>query len=154
MSISDEFKNRINDLVDEAVYSNKINKADFPKLMSIDYSSFSNALKYGIIPTPRITTKIADYFNVSFSYLLGKTNSEYFSKSKKNETFADRINLLCKEQNITYGFVCKECNFYSGYLTRWIKNNYIPSWEFLDILADYFKVSPDYLLGRTDDRNL
>lgn len=153
MSISAEFKNRINDLINEEVYSHKVKRSELPKFMGVDYSSLFNAVEYGIIPTPRIIIKMADYFDVSIPYLLGKSNDEYFSKSKSNETFADRTQLLCKEKNVTPGFVCKECNFYPGYLTRWIKNGYIPSWEFLDILADYFDVSPDYLLGRTDDRN-
>lgn len=153
MSISVEFKNRINDLVDEAVTQRNIKKSDFPKLMGVDYSSFTNALEYGIIATPRISMRMANFFNCSLPYLLGETDDEYFSASQKGETFEDRINLLCAENKTDYATVCKECNFNRGYLTRWIRNHYIPRWEFLDILADHFSVSIDFLLGRTDDKN-
>lgn len=153
MSISVEFKNRFNDIIDEVVTERHLKKSDLPKLMGIDYSSFVNALEYGIIPTPRITTRIADFVNCSIPYFLGTSDDEYFSKSKKNESLADRINLLCEEKGVNYSAVCKACNFYRGYLSRWIKEHYIPSWEFIEILADYFNVSIDYLLGRTDDKN-
>ena len=36
---------------------------------------------------------------------------------------------------------------------EWEKKGTIPSLDYLKCLADYFNVSPDYLLGRTDDRN-
>ena len=58
MAISIEFQKRITDLVDES----NTKKSELPALMSVDYSSLSNALNYGIIPTPRILIRIANYF--------------------------------------------------------------------------------------------
>ena len=152
MPISNEFKNRINDLVSNVYIDRKIRKSDLPKMIGIDYSSLSNAMEYGIVPTPRIAMRMADYFECSIPYLLGLTDDEHFTKSKKNESFPDRIDLLCEAKKTDYAKVCKECKLYRGYLARWISHRYIPSWEFLDLLADYFDVSVDYLLGRTDDR--
>ena len=50
MAVSNEFQTRITDLVAESDHK----RSDLPKLIGIDYSSLSNALNYGIIPTPRI----------------------------------------------------------------------------------------------------
>ncbi len=153
MSISVKFKNRINDLVDEVINQRNLKRSALPKLMKVDYSSLTNALEYGIIPTPRIAIRMANFFKCSIPYLLGESDDEYFLPSQKGETFENRINLLCAENNTDHTKVNKECNFNRGYLTRWVKNHYIPRWEFLDILADHFHVSIDFLLGRTDDRN-
>ncbi len=148
MSISNKFQDRIKDLVEEC----EVNKSALPNLIGIDYRSLSNALNYGIVPTPRIIIRIADYFNVSIKYLLGTSDDEYFNKAKVKSDFKTRFDFLCKEKNITHYKVSKDLHFDQSYITRWLNKNYLPSFELLELLSDYFKVSIDYLLGRTDDR--
>ena len=148
MSISNAFQNRISELVEDC----EVNKSELPHLIGVDYRSLSNALNYGIIPTPRILIRIADYFNLSIKYLLGTSDDEYFNKSKLKSDFKMRFDILCKEKNITRYKVSKDLHFDQSYITRWFNKNYLPSLELLDLISDYFKVSVDYLLGRTDDR--
>ena len=147
MSISNVFQNRITELVEDC----EVKKSELPNLIGVDYRSLSNALNYGIIPTPRILIRIADYFNVSIKYLLGTSNDEYFSKSKVKSDFKTRFDFLCKRNNITFYKVSKDLHFDQSYITRWFNKNYLPSLELLDLISDYFEVSVDYLLGRTDD---
>ena len=147
MSISNVFQNRITELVEDC----EVKKSELPNLIGVDYRSLSNALNYGIIPTPRILIRIAYYFNVSIKYLLGTSNDEYFSKSKVKSDFKTRFDFLCKENNITFYKVSKDLHFDQSYITRWFNKNYLPSLELLDLISDYFEVSVDYLLGRTDD---
>ena len=147
MSISNVFQNRITELVEDC----EVKKSELPNLIGVDYRSLSNALNYGIIPTPRILIRIADYFNVSIKYLLGTSNDEYFSKSKVKSDFKTSFDFLCKENNITFYKVSKDLHFDQSYITRWFNKNYLPSLELLDLISDYFEVSVDYLLGRTDD---
>ncbi len=148
MSISNIFQSRITELVEDC----EVNKSALPNLIGVDYRSLSNALNYGIIPTPRIMIRIADYFNVSIKYLLGTSNDEYFNKAKVTSDFKTRFNFLCKEKNITHYKVSKDLHFDQSYITRWLNKNYLPSFELLDLISDYFRVSIDYLLGRTDDK--
>lgn len=147
MSISNAFQNRITELVEDR----EVNKSELPHLIGVDYRSLSNALNYGIIPTPRILIRIADYFNVSIKYLLGTSDYEYFNKSEVKSDFKTRFDILCKEKKVTYYKVSKDLHFDQSYITRWFNKNYLPSLELLDLICDYFKVSIDYLLGRTDD---
>lgn len=148
MSISKDFQNRIIDLVEDC----EVNRSALPNLMGIDYRSLSNALNYGIIPTPRILIRIADYFNVPLKYLLGSSDDDYFKAAKVKSDFKTRFDLLCKEKQVTYYRVGKDLHFDQSYITRWVHNNYLPSLELLDLISDYFHVSIDYLLGRTDDK--
>ena len=154
MAISNAFKNRINDLAKEKKDMNNIGRTELARKMSVDFSSLANALNYGIIPTIRILTRIADYFNVSFYYLLGRTNSENFVKSTSGETFSVRIELLCNKRKVTFAQVSTVCRINRGYMKRWTKKNYTPSLEYIEILTKYFKVSPDYLIGRSDDEGV
>lgn len=148
MAVSNEFQARITDLVAESEHK----RSDLPKLIGIDYSSLSNALNYGIIPTPRILIRIADFFNVSITYLLGTSEDETFFKAKEPTAFKDRFLSLCKEKGVTFYRVSQDCFFDKSYISRWIHKDYFPSLELLEILSDYFDVSLDYILGRTDDR--
>ena len=150
MSISNVFQSRLTELVEDC----EVNKSALPNLIGVDYRSLSNALNYGIIPTPRILIRIADYFNVSIKYLLGTSDDEYFNKAKVKSDFTMRFDFLCKEKNVTYYKVSKDLHFDQSYITRWLNKNYLPSLELLDLMSDYFKVSIDYLLGRTDDRTI
>ena len=148
MPISNAFQNRITELVEDC----EINKSALPNLIGVDYRSLSNALNYGIIPKPRILIRIADYFNVSIKYLLGTSDDEYFNKAKIKSDFKTRFDFLCNDKSVTHYKVSKDLHFDQSYITRWLNKNYLPSLELLELLNDYFKVSIDYLLGRTDDK--
>lgn len=148
MAISNEFQNRISELADDC----GVNKSALAKFIGVDYRSLSNALNYGIIPTPRILVCIADYFGVSIKYLLETTDDTYFNKAKKSATFQARFEQLCKQKNATYYKVSKDLHFDKSYVSRWLNKNYLPSLELLELIADYFEVSVDYLLGRTDEK--
>lgn len=149
MAISSAFQNRITELVEDC----EVNKSALPSLIGVDYRSLANALNYGIIPTPRILCRIADYFNISLKYLLGTSDDDYFNKTTKAEDFKTRFDLMCRERNISHYKVSKDLHFDRSYITRWFNKNYLPSMELLELLSDYFNVSIDYLLGRTDDRD-
>lgn len=57
------------------------------------------------------------------------------------------------EKNTKYSVIAHYMPFTKNYFYEWEKSGTIPSWEYLKALAEYFKVSPDYLLGRTDYKN-
>ena len=148
MAVSIEFQKRITDLVAES----NTKKSELPALIGIDYISLSNAINYGIVPTPRILIRMANFFNVSINYLLGRSDDDKFSKSSTNVSFKDRLNSLCSEKGVTVYKVSQACFIERSYFSKWINNDYFPSLEMLDILCDYFDVSIDYILGRTDDK--
>lgn len=64
--------------------------------------------------------------------------------------FWDNFYNLCKKNGVTPAIVVRQLDIAGGMTTKW-KNGAIPNGEMLLKLADYFNVSTDYLLGRTDD---
>lgn len=56
---------------------------------------------------------------------------------------------LCKSKNISITNLCLEITGSRGNLNTWKKGNINPT--SLIKIADYFEVSTDYLLGRTDN---
>ncbi|MDL2224645.1 helix-turn-helix domain-containing protein [Eubacteriales bacterium OttesenSCG-928-M02] len=63
--------------------------------------------------------------------------------------FFDRLQAICESNNTTPTTVAKELGFGNSTATSW-KNGAKPSAEAVTKLANYFNVSTDYLLGRTD----
>lgn len=64
----------------------------------------------------------------------------------------ERIKKLSEERGKTVQQVAIDLGFGENYFYRWKKQS--PSSAYLDQVADYFNVSTDYLLGRTDYKNL
>ena len=63
----------------------------------------------------------------------------------------DRIKILLKERSMTLAELERKLNFRNGSMSRWNKST--PSGDKIQKVADYFNVSTDYLLGRTDKRH-
>ena len=65
--------------------------------------------------------------------------------------FWNRFYNLCLEAGTKPNPVCMELGLSSAAATHW-KNGKQPTAEILNKIADYFNVSVDYLLGRTDKK--
>lgn len=149
MSISLSFQKRFNSILESSDYT----RSEIAKLIPLSQSTLSNALTYGIIPSTKTLIKIADFFEISINLLLGKNDVENFIKSDKNPTFQQRFEELCYEKGVSHYKVAGHCAFDKSNISRWISKGFLPELEILELLCDYFNVSPDYILGRTDYRN-
>ena len=66
--------------------------------------------------------------------------------------FYDVFSELCKKRGISDTAAIQAINLSTGNLKNW-KNGRTPKPEILKKVADYFNVSVDYLLGKTDVKN-
>lgn len=147
--ISEAFQKRISEIIKEEGCS----KEDFAKFAGVNKEVISRASVYGIIPTVKSLVKIADYLDKSLVYVLGETDSEIFYKADEPKTFHQRVEELLKENNTKYSAVTKKLSCSRSSFHVWKSKNSLPSLEYLEEIAEYFKVSIDYLLGRTDERD-
>ena len=149
MPISIKFQKRFKSILEDNEYS----RNELIKLIPISQSTLSNALSYGIIPSIKTLIKIADFFNLSIDFLLGKSDEENFEKSASTSTFHQRFESLCIEKGVTHYKVAADCLFDKSCISKWFSKNFTPELEILELLCDYFKVSLDYILGRSDFKN-
>lgn len=143
---SNEFKQRLLFCISEL----ECNKNDFAKIVGVNKEVISRATVYGIVPSVRSLIKIADHLNVSLPYLLGETNKSDFYKAETPTNFHTRLKELTEEKNIKFSQISNKMPFAKNSIYEWMRTGSLPSLEYLQALAEYFKVSPDYLLGRTD----
>lgn len=60
------------------------------------------------------------------------------------------VKSLCKSRGITVTKLLADCEIRKGLIYDMEKRDKTPSSEILEVIADYFDCSVDYLLGRTD----
>lgn len=150
MAISKNFQKRFIDLTDDFDEKSKTKRA---KIIGISNTTYSNAYNYGIIPKTSSLIRIADFYNISVEYLIGNTNNEHFEKSSTPVQFKERLLELQNEKGISTVYeLSQRIHIHRNNIAQWYKLNCIPLIDDLIIIADFFKVSIDYLLGRTDDR--
>ena len=65
-------------------------------------------------------------------------------------SLVDRIKSLCKEKKITVAELERKTGISNGQIRKW--DNSTPGVNKLQLIADYFDVSVDYLLGRTEKK--
>lgn len=150
MAISKDFQKRFIELTSDIEVKSKERKAE---IIGINRSTFSNAFNYGIVPKTPSLIHIADYFNISIEYLIANTEDEYFEKATFPKNFLERLEELRIEYGIKTRYeLAQEILIHRNNIAQWYKLNCLPLIDDLIIIAKHFKVSIDYLLGRTDDR--
>ncbi|SHH95434.1 helix-turn-helix domain-containing protein [Virgibacillus chiguensis] len=65
-------------------------------------------------------------------------------------SLVNKIKLLCDEKKVTFAEVERSVGISNGQIRRW--DNSSPKIENVKKVADYFDVSVDYLLGRTEKK--
>lgn len=147
--ISKTFQKRLKDIaIDE-----ELNMKEFANSTGVSLPVIRLAFQFGIIPSVRTLIKIADFAEISFDYLVGFTNSNDFIKAYTVSSFHTRYEELRATKKVKNSQVANVMPFSRNFISEWKRNKTLPSLDYLKALADYFEVSIDYLLGRTDYKN-
>ena len=150
VSISTEFQRRFLDLAGETGIESKTALA---KELGLPYPTFLKITEYGILPKPTTLARLADKFGVSVDYLLGRSERETLPAAAAPAAFAERFETLRKERGETLYRVAENTHIHRNNIAQWVKRGYTPALDDLLLLAEYFGVSADFLLGRTDERD-
>lgn len=133
----------------------KCSNPEFAARVGVSKLVISNITTYGIIPSTASLIKIADHTNKSLEYILALTDNTDFEKSEHPTTFHARLSELIHEKNLRISDITNNPNitFSRNSIHVWMKRKNLPVIEYVFQLANFFNVSPDYLLGRTDFRH-
>ncbi len=91
---------------------------------------------------------IANYFECSLDYLLGRTEFYESVTIKDLKPFKQQFKSVLKEKGVKFMELVNNGIMFKGNYTSWIINNSLPSTPTLIRLADYLGVSVDHLIGR------
>jgi len=125
--------------------------ARFLNISSVTYYRYENNKRE---PSMSILMALADYFDVSIDYLVGRSDNPNKSPSEDVDTFLARLRALRKSQNITQEDISKILNIGMTSYYHYEHGRREPSMSTLIALADYFDVSIDYLVGCSDNPSI
>lgn len=102
-------------------------------------------------PSNNKLIQLAEYFNVSIDYLIGKNDADCFLERKETSSlFSAALQQLRKNRRLTQEQVADAIGVQYRTYGSWERGEREPDFAMLCEIADYFGVSTDYLLGRTD----
>lgn len=92
--------------------------------------------------------KLADHFQCSLEYLLGRTEDNSITTFKHCPPFYEQITKVLKQRQKKKIDLAKAHICYGSHFQKWKNMNSAPKIETVIKLADYLNVSIDYLVGR------
>ena len=143
------YQNAFAEIITDYLEEENLFDRDFTKLTGIGDNLVRKWIETKHLPSSENLIKIATYLNCSVDYLFGRSIIKKFSASLSSDTFAFRFSMLLKSRNITPYRLSKKIDVSASVMEGW-KNGKGQSTSSLLLVADYFKVSMDYLLLRTD----
>ncbi len=144
MDILDEFSTRLKEQMEE----NNLTVMKLYELSGCPVSNISKWLNRKNCPLLPSLVKLADVFNCSVDYLVGRSDNPAFVPGASNASLGERIKTLCKDK--TPYRLAKNIKINNYLIYLWINGKNLPNTYNLIRIADDLGVSLDYLAGRTD----
>lgn len=134
----------------------ELKQKDIAKILEVAEDRYSK-WERGIDDIPLEKSNIlANYYAVSMDYLLGL--SDYNACTSKKDIdlklFCDRLLELRKERGLTQKELGVEVGFPQRTYANYEKGTSIPTTLKVYCIAIFYNVSFDYLVGRSDDREI
>lgn len=140
---------KFGEVLSNLMFEREINMSELAKELDLDQSTISNYINGKRLPAIENLIAIADYFNCTTDFLLGRESDNYSTTFYKCPPFSEQLKVLK-----TY-FKCPWQRFYqsaditSSCFYEWRKGTFSPSLDSIISLADGFKCSVDFILGRS-----
>ena len=131
----------------------EVTQEEIANILNIARSTYNQyEQQYDIIPIKHLN-KFANHFQLSFDYIFDFTNIKcYQDEIAKIDTkiSGQRLKELRKEFNLTQTKLAKKLNIASSIISEYEHGNYPISSATLYSLSNTYKISSDYLIGKTN----
>ncbi len=122
----------------------------FAKQIGCGKGTISRYLHEQKVPDVGMLVRMADFFDCSTDYLLGRETDKYPRVFVKPcPSFQERLPYLCKELTITKYQLQKQTGIAESAIYSWQNGKHKPSLDNLIKIAETFDCSLDFILGRS-----
>ena len=146
-------RDKIKDLRED----NDITQEEIAKHLKTERSTYSN-WENGHYDMPLDKcNELANYYHVTIDYLLGLSNNhKYIEETKKIDwnILCERLRLTRKERGYTQAHLGEKIGFHQKTYSNFEVGTNRPTTFKLLIIAQFYNVSMDYLVGRCDNPNI
>ncbi len=133
--------------LEELMFERELNMQTLAKTAGVSRATVNRYLLGQLLPSVGAAMKLADHFNCSVDYLLGRTDDtpESFLSCPP---FSERLRFLLEQYRCTQYRLCVYGKFAPSTVRNWLLGIHVPSMDNVLKLADFFDCSADYVLGR------
>lgn len=132
---------------------NNLTQIEMAKKLNVTRSSYSVwEIDAEIIPLKHLVN-FCNYFNLSLDFYFQFTNNPNYPTSQKEiskELSGNRIKEIRKEKNLTQVKLAKILNTSQSVIAEYESKKNLIGTAFLYTFCSKYKISADYLLGKTD----
>ena len=122
----------------------------FAKQIGCGKGTISRYLNAQKMPAVSLLIRMADFFNCSTDYLLGRESEIYPRVFKPTLPFQERLPSLLEELKINKYQLQKKTGIAESAIYDWQRGATAPRVDNLIKIADTFDCSVDFILGRSD----
>ena len=134
----------------ELIMQANLTPSEFAKQVGCGKGTISRYLHEQKIPEVGLLIRMADFFECSTDYLLGRETEKYpRTFVKPCPSFQERLPTLCKELNITKYQLQKKTGIAESAIYSWQNGKAHPRLDNLIKIAEAFDCSLDFVLGRS-----
>ncbi len=139
-----DFAERLEGLIIER----EMNRKTFAERVGINATSITHYLEGKRLPTVENLVKIADYFQCSTDFLLGREDVNSTLTFKPCPAFPEQLEFLKKRFNCSSYQIYRNGAVSKSAYYEWKSGKRVPSLENVIRLADRFDCRVDFILGR------
>ena len=133
----------------ELITEHNLTPAQFSQQMDCGKGTISRYLNAKKLPTVEMLIRMADFFDCSIDYLLGREMERYPDTFYPCPTFQERFPALLKALNVTKYRFQKETGIAESAIYSWQSGKHKPKTENILIIAKTYHCSVDFILGRS-----
>lgn len=139
----DTFKTRIRQLRE----NKELTQEELAKVIGVSRATLASWEIGRREPDFETASKIADFFDVSVDYLLGRTDDPRSYEAILMSSFGERLKKLRTERGLRQEDIGKIVHVGKSTVSQWENNIHVPDLETVSKIASFLNVSVDYLLG-------
>lgn len=133
------------------------NQSDIADILNVKRNTYSKWENFiNDMPLEK-SNELANYYETSLDYLLGLSHARNYVPERNTINFkilSARILELRKENNLTQEELSDKLGFPQRTYAHYENGDRIPTTLKLLVIAQFYDVSSDYLVGRTDSKKI
>lgn len=140
---------KFSEVLSNLMFEREINMSQLADELDFNQSTVSNYINKKRLPTVAHIIAIADYFNCTTDFLLGRENDNYSSTFYKCPPFSEQLKVLKNYFDCPWQRFYQKADISASCFYEWRKGTFPPSLDSVLKLADGFDCSVDFILGRS-----
>lgn len=140
---------KLSEILDSLMFERELTLTQFAKEVGIEKATLSRYLHAVMTPSVENLVKLADFFNCTTDFLLGRENENYPTAFKPCPPFSEQLIVLKEHFKCPWWQFYKTAHISSSRFYEWKNGKRTPTLDCIIFLADGFDCPVDFIIGRT-----